>query len=532
MQDKLKTTVASATNLENVQKKIGTVGKKAYNEVKSNVQGLISSQLVAIAGTTALILALATMRDNAEQAYKAIVVGTGAAGESLNSMLIISRELHAENVQGFKTVAMAVADVNTRLNYADEDLSKFAGTVLKLNQITGEGTTPIITNASKAINAWGIAAEDSSFYMDKLFTVSQSTGISFTTLTSQMGRYSGAFETLGFTFEESAAILGQFEKSGIGSTRALMALNMASTQLAKDGMANRKGINMLVEAIKGAETQSQAAAIAAQYFGTTAGVDMAKAIRQGVFDVDMLTAAMEESEGKISDTANETETFRESLTKLKNTIETDLQPVISVMNKGLKLVTDNWGIIAPIVYAAAGALTGVAVVIGVVAAGAALAAIGVSSSAIIIALAIGAVIGVIGYAITKFDKFKESAVSAFDAVKNAASGLPLIGGWFGGGEETPAPATIPAYAGGTSFHSGGPAIVGERGPELVNLPRGSSVMTASETKQALSGGGGNVYIDTVNIPIDKVDSISRAIDMAENFTLYVQLAMREMNGWL
>ncbi len=34
---------------------------------------------------------------------------------------------------------------------------------------------------------------------------------------------------------------------------------------------------------------------------------------------------------------------------------------------------------------------------------------------------------------------------------------------------------IPAYAGGTSFHPGGLAMVGERGPELVRLPRGSSV---------------------------------------------------------
>lgn len=34
---------------------------------------------------------------------------------------------------------------------------------------------------------------------------------------------------------------------------------------------------------------------------------------------------------------------------------------------------------------------------------------------------------------------------------------------------------IPAYAGGTSFHPGGLAMVGERGPEVVRLPRGSAV---------------------------------------------------------
>lgn len=36
-------------------------------------------------------------------------------------------------------------------------------------------------------------------------------------------------------------------------------------------------------------------------------------------------------------------------------------------------------------------------------------------------------------------------------------------------------ASLPAYAGGTSFHPGGLAMVGERGPEIVNLPRGAGV---------------------------------------------------------
>ncbi len=48
--------------------------------------------------------------------------------------------------------------------------------------------------------------------------------------------------------------------------------------------------------------------------------------------------------------------------------------------------------------------------------------------------------------------------------------------------------SVPAYAGGTNFHPGGLALVGERGPELVSMPRGSRVFTNAESK-ALSGGG-------------------------------------------
>ncbi|MGV7119551.1 phage tail tape measure protein [Sphingopyxis sp. 550A] len=48
---------------------------------------------------------------------------------------------------------------------------------------------------------------------------------------------------------------------------------------------------------------------------------------------------------------------------------------------------------------------------------------------------------------------------------------------------------IPAYAGGTDWHPGGIALVGEDGPELVNMPRGASVTPNNDIR----GLGGNVY---------------------------------------
>ena len=50
------------------------------------------------------------------------------------------------------------------------------------------------------------------------------------------------------------------------------------------------------------------------------------------------------------------------------------------------------------------------------------------------------------------------------------------------------------YANGTQYHPGGLALVGERGPEIVDLPRGSKVHTAERSKL-----GQNSYSITVNI---------------------------------
>ncbi|UWQ16158.1 phage tail tape measure protein [Jannaschia sp. M317] len=55
---------------------------------------------------------------------------------------------------------------------------------------------------------------------------------------------------------------------------------------------------------------------------------------------------------------------------------------------------------------------------------------------------------------------------------------------------------IPGYATGINFAPGGVAMVGERGPELVELPRGARVNTALQTR-AMMGGGNEALIREV-----------------------------------
>lgn len=46
---------------------------------------------------------------------------------------------------------------------------------------------------------------------------------------------------------------------------------------------------------------------------------------------------------------------------------------------------------------------------------------------------------------------------------------------------------------GTNYFQGGTTLVGERGPEIVTLPRGTKIDPANETRNKLSSGGGNTY---------------------------------------
>ena len=70
---------------------------------------------------------------------------------------------------------------------------------------------------------------------------------------------------------------------------------------------------------------------------------------------------------------------------------------------------------------------------------------------------------------------------------------------------------IPHLASGRRNFGGGLALVGERGPELVALPRGSDVHSAGETRRL--GGGGAIINLTVNVtqPLGTPQAIGEAI---------------------
>ena len=85
--------------------------------------------------------------------------------------------------------------------------------------------------------------------------------------------------------------------------------------------------------------------------------------------------------------------------------------------------------------------------------------------------------------------------------------VPLVGG---NGINIP---RIPTLWKGSNFTIGGPTLVGEQGPELVNMPRGASVMPAHKTRSVLEGVGrtevvgrqtANIYVELDGRTITKV----------------------------
>lgn len=83
-----------------------------------------------------------------------------------------------------------------------------------------------------------------------------------------------------------------------------------------------------------------------------------------------------------------------------------------------------------------------------------------------------------------------------DLFKFEWPGFPALPAWLGGGGGEPGRAI------GTSYFAGGRVLVGEAGPELAMLPRGTQILTAGETRRAMAADGGSVVIQNVTLSND------------------------------
>ena len=76
---------------------------------------------------------------------------------------------------------------------------------------------------------------------------------------------------------------------------------------------------------------------------------------------------------------------------------------------------------------------------------------------------------------------------------------------------------IPGYAAGTSNWRGGLTWVGENGPELVNLPRGSQILNAQDSRNA----GGTVF--NITIPAKDIKEFNDIVRIAESAAVLARM---------
>lgn len=301
---------------------------------------------IAIATGKAVIEAAGYLADLGaafDSAIDTIRIGTGATGDDLDALMSDMEAVYSSVPTTMDDASQAIADYNTRLGLTGDELQGLSAQAIQVSDMLGDDLGAVIEESSQAFQQWGIASEDMGDSMDYIFKVSQSTGMGFSNLMSNLQKYGPQLQDIGYSFEDAAALMGQLEKAGVNTDEVLAAMKKSVGVLAKEGIDAGAGLETFIKHIKNVETEVEAAAIASELFGAKAGSTMAAAIRDGTLSVGDLTAQLEASQETISGAAEDTYDYAEKLQMFKQKAEVALAPLASTLFDGLNDVMDATG---------------------------------------------------------------------------------------------------------------------------------------------------------------------------------------------
>ena len=334
-----------ASSIEGATKKLDGINVKAL-AIGAAVGG------IAIATSKAVIdagKALYSLGSDFKDVENTIRIGTGATGDALEALVGDFESVYSSVPTNMEDAGKAIADYNTRLGLTGDELQSLSVQAIQVANMLGDDLGSVIEESSQAFQVWNISAEDMGDAMDYVFKASQSTGVGFNSLMGDVQRFAPQLQELGYSFEESVALIGQLDKAGVNASEVLGAMKKSVGALAKEGIGAAEGMELYADKIKNAKDMTEATTIASEIFGARAGSTMAAAIRDGTLSVADLTAELQANAETIAGCAEETYTLEQRMQMFKQKAEvalaplagsildmvTDLMPVVSELMEGI-----------------------------------------------------------------------------------------------------------------------------------------------------------------------------------------------------
>ena len=284
---------------KNTKKRVGEIGK--------TLTKTLTPAIAAIGG--AVFLATEKM----DRAFGIIQTGTGASGEALEGLKDDFKGVSGTVTASSEEIATALADVNTRLGITGEALQD-------VTRVALEGGINV-NQLAQSMDIFGVATEGAVPLMDKLFVISQDTGIGMDTLTKNLQIFGPVLDNAGFSAEEAAVLFGQLNAAGVDANRIMPGLNAFMRKAAEEGITDIKGaLGEVITNMQGASTSSEALNIATAAFGAEGAQRMVTAVNAGALSLDEMVSSLEMSEGAILTNAEATRTNTEKMAMMREEI--------------------------------------------------------------------------------------------------------------------------------------------------------------------------------------------------------------------
>lgn len=301
----------------------------SFHDIGAKLKTGMTVAAGAVAGGLAGLVKVGTTFDNTWDTVRA---GTGATGEAFEALKENIRNVAKESVGvggDFEAIGSTAADLNTRLGLTGKPLEDMTRSMMQLQEL---GVDADINSLSQAINGFGVEAKDMPGMLDKMFQVSQATGLSVSELANSAVKAGPSLRGFGFDMADSAALVGQMDKAGLDADKTLQSMQRALAEFSSEGRdapeALKETIGSIEELIN-AGNEAGAIDMASNIFGTRGAAQFVDAVKTGTLSVDDFMAATGATSDTINGVAEETASFAEKWDQFKLNALTALEPVAS-----------------------------------------------------------------------------------------------------------------------------------------------------------------------------------------------------------
>lgn len=306
------------TDCENETGRFAKETDKAEKETKAASQGFtvmkgVLADLVA-SGIKAAISGLKNLASAAKEAYEefdkgadAVVKATGATGAAAAELTESYNKVAHEVVGDMGEIGEAVGEVSTRFGLTGDELENTSEQFLKFADITGTNAKDAVRLVSRAMENAGIDAQDYAKVLDMLAKAGQDTGVDVATLAESLTKTGAPMRQLGFSTEETIAMLAQFEKNGVNTETVLAGMKKAVANWGKEGKNAKEEYQKVLDEIRKTPDVAKASEIAIKAFGSKAGPELVEDIQAGKLEYKDFLDVLQRSEGTVTGTYEATQ---------------------------------------------------------------------------------------------------------------------------------------------------------------------------------------------------------------------------------
>ncbi len=443
---------------------LAAVGDVAGNiGEKSEAAG--KSLMPVTAGIGALGAAAVASYNTLDDGYDTIIKKTGATEQQLDSLKKTMKNVFSDLPTDAETAGIAVGEVNTRFQVADERLETLSKQFIEFAEINNTDVNTSIDGVDTIMEKFNVDSSKAEGVLGLFTKAGQNTGITMDSMQNIMSANGATLKEMNLDIVSSVNLLAQMEARGVDNNAAMAGLKKAQQNATAEGKTLKDTLGETIENIKKAATETDALQIATDLFGKKGAAEMTQAIREGKFSVDDLSGSLDDYKNIVEDTFSATldppDKAKVALNNLKlagadlgNSVMTTVEPVVQKAIDKAKEFT-QWfnnlsngqkemivkiamviAVIAPALLIFGKLASGVSAICGAVSKASGLfkglsGVVGAITSPIgITVAAIAAVVAIIVVLYNKCEWFRDAVNAIFEYIKNFIGGaIETVGGF-------------------------------------------------------------------------------------------------------